>query len=53
MYHAATGVGTGASTAMLPYTGINLIWLLVAGFTLLMMGGALMRATRKQKDDDA
>jgi LPXTG-motif cell wall-anchored protein len=36
------GGGTGV-LSMLPVTGFSVIWFVIAGFTLLMAGGALLR----------
>lgn len=44
MYDKAMVGGGAASMATLPYTGVNTVWLLLAAFTLIMAGGALLRA---------
>ena len=38
---AAGAAGIGAAT--LPYTGIDAIWLMLAGFALIAAGSAIMR----------
>jgi hypothetical protein len=38
----ATTAGTAAAGA-LPFTGVNLIWVAIGGFALLMAAGALWR----------
>jgi hypothetical protein len=38
----ATTAGTAAAGA-LPFTGINVIWIAIGGFALLMAAGALWR----------
>lgn len=42
--------GTAASTVgILPFTGLNLVWFVIAAFALLMAAGALWRvAPRRQ-----
>jgi hypothetical protein len=35
--------GAGAVAATLPFTGLSLVWSIVAAFALLMAGGALWR----------
>jgi hypothetical protein len=41
---AGTAAGVaGVAGGTLPFTGLNLVWLIVAGFALLMAGGALWR----------
>lgn len=35
--------GSAATLGMLPVTGFDMLWYVVAGFTLLMAGGALLR----------
>jgi hypothetical protein len=42
MYARGGVLGAGAS-ASLPFTGTNLFWLVLAGFTLLAAGLALLR----------
>jgi LPXTG-motif cell wall-anchored protein len=43
MYGGAAAGGAGAAGAMLPLTGFNVIWFVVAGFTLVSAGLAIMR----------
>jgi hypothetical protein len=41
---AGTAAGiAGTAGATLPFTGLNLVWLTIGGFALLMAGGALWR----------
>jgi LPXTG-motif cell wall-anchored protein len=44
VYHKGVLAG-GAGTALgtLPYTGLNLTWVVLAGFALLMAAGAVWR----------
>lgn len=45
---AAISAGT-ATAATLPVTGFDVVWFVLAGFALLMAGGALLRVIpRKQ-----
>jgi hypothetical protein len=40
---------TAAAAASLPFTGLNIVWVLLAAFTLLAVSGALWRIfTRKE-----
>lgn len=50
MYDKAA-VSTGTATiAALPMTGFSVLWWILAGFALLMAGGALLRlAPRRQR----
>jgi LPXTG-motif cell wall-anchored protein len=43
MYDKALVSGSSASLAMLPVTGFSILWFVIAGFALLMAGGALLR----------
>jgi hypothetical protein len=47
MYGQTAGVAGAAATvgtaATLPFTGLNLIWILLAGFALIAAGIAIMR----------
>jgi hypothetical protein len=41
--------GTAATVGILPFTGLNLVWFVIAAFALLMAAGALWRiAPRRQ-----
>lgn len=42
MYQGAAGLGT-ATGAMLPFTGFNVVWFLLAAFALISAGTALVR----------
>jgi hypothetical protein len=44
MYDTAMVSAGAASLATLPLMGISVAWLVLAAFTLLMAGGALLRA---------
>lgn len=48
---AGTGVlaGGGAALGTLPLTGLNLIWVVVAAFALLMAAGALWRIVPRRE----
>ncbi len=49
MYNNGLFAGGAGTVAMLPFTGLNLTWAVVAGFALLMAAGALWRiAPRRQ-----
>ena len=50
---AAGAAGIGAAT--LPYTGIDAVWLLLAGFALIAAGSAMRRMLpvwRRKRDDE-
>ena len=49
MYDKALVSGGAASLAMLPVTGFNVLWLVIAGFALLMAGGALLRIMPRKR----
>jgi LPXTG-motif cell wall-anchored protein len=38
--------------ATLPYTGLSLLWAIVAGGTLLLVGAAILRIARELRDSD-
>jgi hypothetical protein len=40
---AAGAVAAVAAAGTLPFTGLNLIWVLLAGFALIAAGTAIMR----------
>jgi hypothetical protein len=41
--------GTATTLGILPFTGLNLVWFVIAAFALLMAAGALWRiAPRRQ-----
>lgn len=43
------GAGAGVVTGALPFTGLNVVWFVLAAFALLMAAGALWRvAPRRQ-----
>ena len=50
MYHQGVFAGSaGAVLAALPFTGLNMTWMIVGAFALLMAAGALWRiAPRRQ-----
>jgi LPXTG-motif cell wall-anchored protein len=48
VYDKALVSGGAGTLAMLPVTGLNVLWLVIAGFTLLMAGGALLRIAPKR-----
>jgi LPXTG-motif cell wall-anchored protein len=43
MYGKTVGLGSTAAGAALAYTGADVVWLVIAGFTLLAAGVALLR----------
>lgn len=44
MYHQGlTAAGGVLGAAALPFTGLNLVWFVLAAFTLLMAAGAIWR----------
>jgi hypothetical protein len=49
MYHkgviGVSGLGAGA----LPFTGFNVVWLMIGAFALAMAAGALLRTLPKRK----
>lgn len=51
MYHKGIiGVGIGGSAGMLPlpFTGLNVVWLIIGAFALAMAAGALLRTLPKR-----
>lgn len=49
MYDKGAIGGTAATLGMLPMTGFNVVWFVVAAFALIMAGGAVLRIIpRKQ-----
>jgi hypothetical protein len=48
-----TAASLGAGGAGLAFTGANVMWLVLAGFALLAVGGALLRIVplRRRKTD--
>jgi LPXTG-motif cell wall-anchored protein len=50
MYDKALAGGGAGTLATLPVTGFEVLWFVIAGFALLMAGGALLRiAPRRQR----
>lgn len=47
MYGARSTLASGGVAATLPFTGLNLMWLVLAGVTLLTVGVALTRLVRR------
>jgi hypothetical protein len=43
MYHKAVVAGSAGTAGALPFTGLNVMWIAVAGFALLMAAGAIWR----------
>jgi hypothetical protein len=39
-------VGTTAGASVLPFTGLNIVWLVVAAILLLVVGGAVLFTQR-------
>ena len=50
MYQHGAGVAGAATTAALPFTGFNLVWWLLAAFTLLMAAGAIWRMVPRSQE---
>jgi hypothetical protein len=49
MYHKGlTGIAAGSGIATLPYTGLDVLWLLIGSFALVMAAGALLRTLPKR-----
>jgi hypothetical protein len=44
-----TTIGAGVGISALPYTGLDVLWLLIGAFALVMAGGALLRTLPKWK----
>jgi hypothetical protein len=50
MYHngiAGAGIGLGAGALALPFTGLDVVWVLIGAFALAMAAGALLRTLPK------
>jgi hypothetical protein len=48
MYGTRTGLATGPGlVAALPYTGLNVVWLVLAAVTLITTGIAIVRLARR------
>jgi hypothetical protein len=43
MYHKGLFAGSAGTVATLPFTGLDVMWIVVAAFALLMAAGALWR----------
>jgi hypothetical protein len=43
MYHKGLLASTGAGAAALPFTGLNIGWVVIGAFALLMAAGAIWR----------
>lgn len=41
---------TGAAGAALPYTGLRVGWMIIAAFTLIALGLALLRLVPRRKE---
>jgi cellulose synthase/poly-beta-1,6-N-acetylglucosamine synthase-like glycosyltransferase len=53
MYHngilgAGIGIGAGAGAVTLPFTGLNVVWVVLGAFALAMAAGALLRTLPKK-----
>lgn len=44
---AAAAIGTTATVATLPFTGMNLVWMFLAAFALISAGLAILRTYPK------
>jgi hypothetical protein len=49
MYHKGLFAGGAGTVATLPFTGLNLVWAMVASFALLMAAGALWRIVPRRQ----
>ena len=49
MYDKALASSGAATLAALPVTGFSVVWFLIAGFALLMAGGALLRIVPRRE----
>jgi len=49
VYNHGGVLGIGAAGATLPFTGVNLIWLVLASFALLSVGTAVLRIVPKRE----
>jgi LPXTG-motif cell wall-anchored protein len=49
MYDKALVSGGAATLATLPVTGFSVLWFVIAGFALLMAGGALLRIVPRRQ----
>ena len=47
MYHKGI-LGVGVGSAALPFTGLNIMWLLLSAFALAMAAGAVLRTVPKR-----
>ena len=49
MYGARSGIAgaSGGTLASLPFTGLSVIWLVLAAVTIVTMGTALVRLARR------
>ncbi len=52
MYSKSAGVmglGAGAGANMLPFTGFNILWFILAAFALITAGAALLRIAPRRE----
>jgi hypothetical protein len=49
MYQNVAPATAAAASSALPFTGLNIIWVLLAAFTLLAASGALWRIFPKKE----
>jgi hypothetical protein len=47
--HGGAVAGGGAAIGTLPFTGLNLIWLVLAAFALISAGTAIMRVAPRRE----
>ncbi len=45
----AVGLGAGAGANMLPFTGFNVLWAILARFALITAGAALLRIAPRRE----
>lgn len=49
MYNQTAVLGTTFTAGMLPFTGFNVVWFVLAGFALLATGTALLRLVPRRQ----
>lgn len=49
MYNQAGVLGLTTAAGVLPFTGVNIVWLIVAGFAVVTAGTALLRLVPRRQ----
>ena len=49
MYNHGGVAGSAAAAGALPFTGLNVVWMLLAAFALIAAGSALMRLVPRRE----